>query len=243
MNHIKSIDSRVESTVAMALTAYQAWTVLGFHKRIELLQRWSALLDPKSKEMLEFQCRNALEYVADRESLIGPTGETNELYCSGRGVLVVAAQKGTDFKLIVAQITMALVTGNCILLCLPELEIVNKISEQLQKVGFPEAVIQTFFCQKLDKTLKDHKVSGLIYIGSLEKTQKFASILANRNGLLAQLIAETDAVNLPVIGSPTYALHFITEKTCTTNITAVGGNATLLELGSGESHNIIDITV
>lgn len=228
------IKNAIKDVVTTALASWQGWNDLGFYLRVERLHLWAEQLDSKSKKMLEFQCQNALQCVAGRISLIGPTGETNELYCSGRGVFIVAAQKGTDFELIIAQMTMALVTGNCILLCLEDLKIVNKIAAQLQKAGFPEGVAQTFFCQKLDNLVEDHKVSGLIYIGTLENSQKFASILAKRNGLLAQLIAETDCVNLPVIGSPTYALRFVTEKICTTNITAVGGNATLLELGSGE---------
>ncbi|WP_305846204.1 hypothetical protein [Photobacterium kishitanii] len=58
--------------------------------------------------------------------------------------------------------------------------------------------------------------------------------LAQREGVLAQLVAELDGELVPVIGSQHYCLRFITERTRTINITAVGGNATLLELGCGE---------
>lgn len=38
----------------------------------------------------------------------------------------------------------------------------------------------------------------------------------------------------PKAGGPHYLTRFVTEKTRTNNITAIGGNATLLSLGDGE---------
>ncbi|MCO4788283.1 1-pyrroline-5-carboxylate dehydrogenase, partial [Vibrio cholerae] len=48
---------------------------------------------------------------------------------------------------------------------------------------------------------------------------------------IVSLVSETDLLTLPVAHDPHLSLRFITERTRTINITAVGGNATLLELG------------
>ncbi|HAS64519.1 MAG TPA: 1-pyrroline-5-carboxylate dehydrogenase, partial [Vibrio sp.] len=47
-------------------------------------------------------------------------------------------------------------------------------------------------------------------------------------------VSETDLVTLNVAHDPHLSLRFITERTRTINITAVGGNATLL--GASDSH-------
>ncbi len=76
-------------------------------------------------------------------------------------------------------------------------------------------------------------VAGFVFMGSVDETISINRLLANRNGQIAQLISETDLEELPTLTDNYLLFRFITEKTQTINVTAVGGNATLLALGCG----------
>lgn len=225
-----------QSTVDNSLAAWEKWNALGYAARIAILSQWAKQLDKEAQQMLEFQCESALQQVAKTLSLPGPTGETNELYCAGRGVFVITADADLSATVIVGQISAALVAGNTIVLCLPDNSVLknNELVEQLSAAGCPKGVVESIDYPKLQGLIEHPKTAGIVYAGQLETAQFLARSLAAREGVLAQLVAEIDCDRLAVIASPAYILRFVTEKTRTINITAVGGNAKLLELGSGD---------
>ncbi|PSU60683.1 aldehyde dehydrogenase family protein [Photobacterium phosphoreum] len=210
-----------------------SWNSLGFDKRAVILQRWAKQLPMNISVMVNYQCINALEYVANTELMPGPTGETNALYCSGRGVFIVTAQQGAPAAAIVGQLTAALVCGNSVLLCINDDHYATQVSTELEQLGCLSGVITVVNIAHLDALVNSPQIAGVAYCGDLQTAQQLARQLAQREGLLAQLVSELDGEALPVIGAQRYCLRFVTERTRTINITAVGGNATLLELGSG----------
>jgi delta 1-pyrroline-5-carboxylate dehydrogenase len=226
----------IQSIVDNSLGAWEGWNALSYENRIEILQKWAKQLDNNVQAMVNFQCENALSKVSGTITMPGPTGESNELYCSGRGAFIISAEADVNISVIAAQLSAALVTGNTVFICLPENSVVSAATfcSQLTTAGCPEGVVEAVDYEHFSNILSHTSIAGVAYAGSAERTQDLARTLAARSGLLAQLIAETDCQLLPVISSPTYAFRFITERTCTINITAVGGNAMLLELGSGE---------
>ncbi|MDX1303095.1 aldehyde dehydrogenase family protein [Photobacterium sp.] len=226
----------IQAIVGNSLAAWEGWNGLGYEKRIQILNRWTEQLDQSAQAMVSFQCRNALEHVGETLLMPGPTGETNELYSAGRGVFIVTADAEVSITAVIGQITAALVTGNTVLVSLPSAFALSagELVAQLEKAGCARGVITAIGDIQLTDCVSHTAVAGVAYAGQLSTSQALARQLAARDGLLAQLICETDCESLPVIGSPTYTLRFVTERTRTINITAVGGNATLLELGSGE---------
>ncbi|WP_245907184.1 aldehyde dehydrogenase family protein [Photobacterium sanctipauli] len=229
---------KIDTLVNTSSAAWEGWNNLGYEARVRILRHWTDQLSPECRAMVEFQCRNAMEHVAKVELMPGPTGETNELYSAGRGMFVVTADSDAPLVAVVGQIAAALVTGNTIFVCLPADFVLSakELITQLEKSGCAGGVISAINNDQLADLVSHPAVAGVAYTGKLSTTQALARQLAARDGLLAQLISETDFARLPVIGSPTYSLRFVTERTRTINITAVGGNATLLELGSGEEH-------
>ncbi|MGF1688212.1 proline dehydrogenase [Photobacterium japonica] len=232
----------IETIVNTHLAAWEGWNDLGYDARIAILRRWSERLPPASRAMVEYHCQQAVVQVARVHLMPGPTGETNELYCAGRGTFVVTAAPQIPAVAVIGQITAALVTGNTVLLCLPA----GTEAAQANAVDADDIVAQLTLCgcsaisaipdDALDVVLALPVVAGVAYAGEAPSLQELARQLAARDGgCLAAVIGETDVATLPVIGSPTYLLRFVTERTRTINITAVGGNATLLELGSGET--------
>ncbi|EAR53183.1 hypothetical protein SKA34_07663 [Photobacterium sp. SKA34] len=131
----------------------------------------------------------------------------------------------------------ALVCGNSVMLCLsPDHPLkTTTILSQLEQAGCVANVLSVIEDTDFDSLIQSEEIAAVAYSGSAELALSLARQLAARNGQLAQLVVETDLDNLPVIGSTSYCLRFITERTRTINITAVGGNATLLELGCGEN--------
>lgn len=230
--------TNIQAKVDNSSAAWEGWNGLGYEARSQILGRWAEELAPDVRAMVAFQCRNASEHVAETLLMPGPTGETNELYCAGRGSFIVTADVETSLVAVVGQIAAALVTGNTVFVCLP-LDYVLSAGElvaQLEKSGCARGVVTAIDSDQLADLVSHPAIAGVAYAGKLSTSQALARQLAARDGLLAQLISETDCESLPVIGSPTYSLRFVTERTRTINITAVGGNATLLELGSGEEH-------
>lgn len=212
-----------------------SWNNLGFEERADVLQHWTQQLPVNIAAMVKFQCLNALEYVASFKLMPGPTGETNELYCCGRGVFIITAQEGVVEEAIVGQLAAALVCGNSILLCIPDIQYAEQIKIQLEQLGCIAGVITVVNINYLYGLVNHPQTAGVAYCGDINGAQKLARQLAQREGVLAQLISEVDGTVLPIIGSQRYCLRFVTERTRTINITAVGGNATLLELGNGET--------
>ncbi|TDR74553.1 aldehyde dehydrogenase family protein [Photobacterium lutimaris] len=228
----------IQTLVNKSSAAWEGWNNLGYEVRTRILRHWSEQLTTESHAMVEFQCRHAKEHVAPTLLMPGPTGETNELYCAGRGSFIIIADSDTSMVALVGQLSAALVTGNTVYVCLPaDYPVKAKdLVAQLEQSGCAGGVITAIDNDQLADLVSHPSVAGVAYAGKLSTTQALSRQLAARDGLLAQLISETDTDKLPVIGSPTYSLRFVTERTRTINITAVGGNATLLELGSGEEH-------
>ncbi|MDO6498365.1 aldehyde dehydrogenase family protein [Photobacterium sanguinicancri] len=232
------MNTQIKTLVSNSLASWENWNALGYEQRTRILTVWANSLDEDCKKMVTFQCFNAQEHLGETLLMPGPTGETNELYSAGRGTIVVTADDDTSAVAIVGQLTAALVNGNCVILCLSANSTIQagNIINQLTLAGCPLHVVQTVEHEQLTALITNALISGVAFAGLAAIAQRLARQLAERDGLLAQLIAETDCIKLPVIGSPTYSMRFITERTRTINITAVGGNATLLELGSGEEH-------
>jgi delta 1-pyrroline-5-carboxylate dehydrogenase len=84
-------------------------------------------------------------------------------------------------------------------------------------------------------TLSSLDISAAALVGNRQAEQDVNRELAKREGAICTFVSETDLQALPVSHDPCLVLRFVTERTCTINITAVGGNASLLELGSGSS--------
>ena len=108
------------SLLDSATRAWERWNDKPFETRMALLSNWADLLEPAPQTMVHFQCRHALAHVGETRQMPGPTGETNELYCTGRGVILIGADSNASLPAVVGQIAAALVTGNSIILCLPD---------------------------------------------------------------------------------------------------------------------------
>jgi len=188
-----------------------------------------------ASQMANYHVRQAFELIAGTETMPGPTGETNTLTPVGRGVFVIAADCEVPITAIVGFITCALVAGNSVILALSEQPIIaDHLCMSLKEVGFKKSVVCHVPYSELEVLIKTPSIAGVAFMGSTPQAININRSLASRQGQIASLIVETDLQKLPTLADSYLILRFISEKTQTINVTAVGGNAALLTLGNGD---------
>tara|TARA_Y100001956_G_scaffold51951_1_gene50665 strand:+ start:1658 stop:2356 length:699 start_codon:yes stop_codon:yes gene_type:complete len=222
-----------------AFSAWENWNLTDFDSKSECLLAFKQSLHqakPSLGAVVSFHIEQASTLLAETHQLVGPTGETNELYTAGRGVaLVIQHDNSSQAKnAVVAQITAALIAGNSVILCSDDTELSKELEAAYTQSSLPTNLVQ-FTSLDAYHQLLESDVRSVGYVGNIEVERSVNRQLAKREGAIVGLVSETDLDAIPVAHDPHLSLRFITERTRTINITAVGGNATLLELGS-ETH-------
>ncbi len=236
------MNSKVTNIVKQADSEWEAWNGLGCAARANLLLRWAAEIAQQgtfgliSAKMVEYQVKQGSALIAETQLMPGPTGESNELYTAGRGIFIIRCSADAPITALVGMVAASLLAGNCIILSLAQEQQQNahKLQSTLLSAGIAQAVVQVAEVSAGEELSKEPSTAGVAYVGSSAESLKINRQLAAREGLLAQLIAETEFTSLSTITDSYFILRFITERTRTINVTAIGGNAALLELGCGD---------
>ena len=216
--------------IQVAQKVFEAWDKLGVHGRAEKLQKALNTFPDAQRKMAAWQIDNAEKSIAETRVMPGPTGERNELSNQGRGVFLCSSFiEGENAKVgLVGQVFTALIAGNPVITVGPTgQEIMDKIAPFV-----PEGVVQNIAESAQDSLIEADHLAGIATLCDPAQAQQLNQRLAAKSGLICQLVEETDAKNLSSIAKPHYLLRFVTERTVSNNTTAIGGNATLLELGS-----------
>ncbi|MFO6423558.1 hypothetical protein [Motilimonas sp. KMU-193] len=223
---------------ADAQQVWPSWNLAGFSARKPQLFEFYQALKQQQYELAEvclFQLEQSAAVVAQPQQLVGPTGESNELYCAGRGValLVVDPSSSTlaSQQSLIGLLTAALSAGNSAIICSDDLALNQVLVSAIKNAELPVQLIQIAAFDDYSGLL-EYDVRTLSGVGSPALVQTINRQLAAKEGPIAHLIVETDPVALHQVNDPLLVLHFITERTRTINITAVGGNAHLLALGN-----------
>ena len=218
-----------------ALSAWEGWNGLGVAGRARLLLHFVAQLGQEQSRIAQWQIDQALRLLDAEQELHGPTGESNLLSTGGRGLFIIAGDQTASETAMVGQLVAALISGNVVLLAPHPSQsgFCRDLLRQLVAGSCPAAVAQLLEgAASVLELSQCPSLAGIACLCDDVTARELNRQLASRDGVLVQLVAETDPLKLPLIGSEQYLYRFITEKVCTTNTTAVGGNATLLELGS-----------
>lgn len=225
-----TIQSTQPTQMTVAQSVFEAWDTLGVNNRAAALEKSLNALPDDQQKMAAWQINNAKKTIADTLIMPGPTGENNTLSSQGRGVFLCASL-GEDSNAnigLVGQIYTALIAGNCVIsVGLAGQTIMDVISPYVA-----EGVMQNVADSMLDSIIDADNLAGVAMICEANDVQPLNRRLAAKQGLICQLIEETDSKTFSAIAKPNYLLRFITEQTVSNNTTAIGGNATLLELGS-----------
>ncbi|CUB03630.1 hypothetical protein [Marinomonas fungiae] len=218
--------------IDVANQVFEAWDKLGVAGRAEKLEQAIYSLNHEQAQMARWQLANARHEIGEALLMPGPTGESNVLSTHGRGAFLTAIQPGLTNEQanvgLIGQMFAALVAGNPIITVGPEGQaLMDKMAKYL-----PEGVVQNVAESAMDSIIEATDLAGVAIVCDAQKAQQLSLQLAQKDGLLCQLVEETNVGSLSTIAAPHYILRFVTEQTVSTNTTAIGGNATLLELGS-----------
>ena len=215
----------IEKAFEAAKKAQPGWDKLGGVKRADVLRAMGQALEDNMETLMALMSREGGKTLADgvaevREAvdfcryyaheaeshfnqptrLPGPTGETNHLSLHGRGVFVCISPWNFPLAIFTGQIAAALAAGNAV---------VAKPAEQTSIIAFE--TVKLFLKAGLPKELlhlmpgdgatigapltKHPDLGGVCFTGSTETAHLIHQTLANREGPILPLIAETGGMN------------------------------------------------
>jgi len=163
----------------------------------------------------------------------GPTGESNELRYRGRGVFVCISPWNFPLAIFLGQVTAALVAGNAV---------VAKPAEQtpliaalavalLHDAGVPKSALHLVPGDGAvgARLVADPRVAGVAFTGSTETGRAINRALAEKNGAIVPLIAETGGINAMVVDA-TALPEQVTDDVVTSAFRSAGQRCSALRL-------------
>ncbi|RFF26827.1 MULTISPECIES: bifunctional proline dehydrogenase/L-glutamate gamma-semialdehyde dehydrogenase PutA [unclassified Wenzhouxiangella] len=220
----------VEKAVAAAVAAQQAWDGRGAAERADILNRIGDLYEEHCAELMAIcareggkslfdgiaEVREAVDFcryyamqarneLAEPVELPGPTGESNTLRMHGKGVFVCISPWNFPLAIFTGQIVAALVAGNAVVAKPAEQTplVAARAVALMHEAGVPDDVIQCLPGDgKVGAALTgDPRIAGVAFTGSTETARIINRTLAEREGPIATLIAETGGQNAMVVDS------------------------------------------
>ncbi|MGB9430115.1 MAG: bifunctional proline dehydrogenase/L-glutamate gamma-semialdehyde dehydrogenase PutA [Gammaproteobacteria bacterium] len=221
----------IKLAVEVAVKAQPAWDATPADQRAAILERAADLFEQRAPELMALCVREAgkaipdavsevreavdyLRYYASRARadfgaplrLPGPTGERNELSLHGRGVFVAISPWNFPLAIFTGQVSAALAAGNCVLAKPAEqTSLIGAHSVRLlHEAGIPGEVLH--FIPGRGSVVGQHavadaRVAGVVFTGSTETAKTIHKTLAERDGLIPVLIAETGGQNAMLVDS------------------------------------------
>jgi RHH-type proline utilization regulon transcriptional repressor/proline dehydrogenase/delta 1-pyrroline-5-carboxylate dehydrogenase len=214
-----------------ALHASQpAWNATPLAHRCAVLQRAADALEKRMDEFVALlvmeggktladgvsEVREAVDfcrYYADQaatklapQALPGPTGESNELRLHGRGAFVCISPWNFPLAIFAGQVVAALVTGNTVAAKPAEQTpaVAMAFVHLLIQAGLPENTIALLHGpgETIGAALVAHpRCAGVCFTGSTQVAKAINRVLAERDGAIVPLIAETGGLNAMVVDS------------------------------------------
>jgi RHH-type proline utilization regulon transcriptional repressor/proline dehydrogenase/delta 1-pyrroline-5-carboxylate dehydrogenase len=160
------------------------------------------------REAVDF-CRYYAEQAAARlapQTLPGPTGERNELRLHGRGVFVCISPWNFPLAIFAGQVVAALVAGNTVAAKPAEQtpRVAQRFVELLHGAGLPRAAL-ALVCgpgETVGAALVAHRrCAGVCFTGSTQVAKAIHRTLAQSDGPIVPLIAETGGLNAMLVDS------------------------------------------
>lgn len=225
----------VQESLKVAMQALPKWQGLEANKRAHCLEKMAALLEKHAvsfysllmyeggktlddavsevREAVDFCYYYALQaklHFQEPETLVGPTGELNQISLHGRGIIACVSPWNFPLAIFLGQVTAALAAGNCVV-AKPASQtalIGAKAVELLHEAGIPKEVVQLLPGSGSvvgNALINDLRVAGVVFTGSTETAWNINQQLAARKGPIVPFIAETGGQNAMIVDSSALA--------------------------------------
>ncbi|WP_420546933.1 bifunctional proline dehydrogenase/L-glutamate gamma-semialdehyde dehydrogenase PutA [Curvivirga sp.] len=214
-----------------ALRAQPAWDLTNAVERGRVLNKAADLFEDNGNKLMAIIMKEAgktlqdaiaelreavdfLRYYAERAAaefaeplqLPGPTGEDNQISLHGRGVFLCISPWNFPLAIFAGQVTAALAAGNAVIAKPAEQTsiIAYEAVKLLLKAGVPGDVLHLLPGEGPTigtPLLTDPRLGGVAFTGSTETSRLINRMLADRNGPIIPLIAETGGQNAMIVDS------------------------------------------
>jgi RHH-type proline utilization regulon transcriptional repressor/proline dehydrogenase/delta 1-pyrroline-5-carboxylate dehydrogenase len=220
----------VDAAFARAAQIQPGWDALGGERRALLLEEAARLFEAHTAEFLSLcqreagktlldavlEVREAVDFLryyaaeARRQfaapiTLPGPTGEENTLALHGRGVFVTIAPWNFPLAIFIGMAAAGIAAGNAVLAKpAPQTPLIAALAVRLcHEAGIPPEVLQLIpgGGEVGARLTSDPRVAGVAFTGSTGTARTINRALANRDGPIASLIAETGGQNAMIVDS------------------------------------------
>ncbi|WP_346836587.1 bifunctional proline dehydrogenase/L-glutamate gamma-semialdehyde dehydrogenase PutA [Microbulbifer sp. SAOS-129_SWC] len=221
----------IEQAYADASEAQIAWDRLGGAKRAEILDRIADLYEQHINDLTALICleagrtlndgisevreavdfcryyaNGARKHFSEPTDLPGPTGESNQLFLSGRGTFVTISPWNFPLAIFTGQVVAGLAAGNAVLAKPAEQTplIAARAVELMHDAGVPTKVLHLITGTGAAvgaALIEDPRLSGVAFTGSTETARLINKQLADKEGPIIPLIAETGGQNVMIVDS------------------------------------------
>ncbi len=221
----------VDAAIEQAVAGQRGWDATPASERAAVLVRAADLFESHAPELLALcvteagktlpdaiaELREAVDFLryyaveAERHFgepavLPGPTGELNSLGMRGRGVFVCISPWNFPLAIYTGQVAAALAAGNAVLAKPAEQTplVAFRATELLHEAGVPGEVLHFLPGDGAaigGRAVADARVAGVAFTGSTETARLINRTLAERDGPIPVLIAETGGQNAMFVDS------------------------------------------
>jgi RHH-type transcriptional regulator, proline utilization regulon repressor / proline dehydrogenase / delta 1-pyrroline-5-carboxylate dehydrogenase len=216
-----------DAAMLMAVQGFVSWSAKSHDERAAILERAAdrleeerelliALLQDEGGKTLDdalSEVREAIDYcryyaaearhALSPRPMPGPTGESNMLRYRGRGVFVCISPWNFPLAIFLGQVSAALVAGNTVVAKPAEQTplIAARAIELLHEAGVPHAALNLVpgDGEIGAQLVADPNVSGVAFTGSTEVGRAINLSLAEKDGPIVPLIAETGGINAMIV--------------------------------------------
>ncbi len=221
-----------------AKKAFTAWSLTSVEERAQRLERAADAMEEAREELVSLLVAEAKKTLADaiaevREAvdfcryyaeqarrvfaaqpLPGPVGEKNVLRFAPRGTIVAISPWNFPLAIFTGQITAALAAGNCVLAKPAEQTpgIAMRAVALLHQAGVPQDALQLVVGagEKVGAALVAHPgCAGVVFTGSTATARAIHRALAQKDGPIVPLIAETGGQNCMVVDASALIEHTV----------------------------------
>ena len=227
---IEANEAEVDTAVRAASAAQSAWNALGGEARAVLLNRAADLFEAERERFFSLCMREAgktlidavlevreavdfLRYYASEARrqfvgatpLPGPTGELNQLRLHGRGVFACISPWNFPLAIFIGPVAAALAAGNsAIAKPAEQTPLIGALAiDLMHRAGIPREVVQMLPGDgNVGAALTAHRqIAGVAFTGSTDTARAINRALAEREGPIIPLIAETGGQNAMIVDS------------------------------------------
>ncbi|PCI51266.1 MAG: bifunctional proline dehydrogenase/L-glutamate gamma-semialdehyde dehydrogenase [Alphaproteobacteria bacterium] len=221
----------IDLALTLSTAAQKTWDALGGKARADILDRAAGLMEGARESLMGIIVREAGRTIGDalsevREAvdflryyalqartdfgdpviLPGCTGERNELSLHGRGTFLCISPWNFPLAIFVGQVSAALAAGNAVMAKPAEQTpiIAAEAVKILHQAGVPGDILHMLPGDgaRIGAALvADARISGVAFTGSTATARIINRTLANRDGAIVPLVAETGGQNVMIVDS------------------------------------------